>query len=51
MFMRHFHKNEEEKKKILSEVAQGLNKEQYNNDTVLKEYRRLLVKNLKMLVQ
>lgn len=36
-FMSHFHKNEDEKKKVLSEVAQDLNKEQYNNDTKLKE--------------
>lgn len=38
--MSHFHKNEDEKKKVLSEVAQDLNKEQYNNDTKLKENRK-----------
>ena len=36
-FISHFHKNEDEKKKVLSEVAQDLNKEQCKNDTVLKE--------------
>jgi len=35
--MSHFHKNEEEKNKVVSEVAQDLNKEQYHNDTVLKK--------------
>lgn len=35
--MSHFHGNEEKKKKCLLEVVQNLNKEQKNNDPVLKE--------------
>lgn len=36
-FVNHFHKSEGEKKKVLSEVAHNLNKEKYNNGTMLKE--------------
>lgn len=36
-FMSHLHKNEDKKKLVLPEAAQDLTKEQYTNDTVLKE--------------